>query len=169
LQHFGYHFDAYNLETMDSLGQPVFSGYIKLGRLYDRNGRLTWLRLGPDVRTGDVIHWTTNDGRRTTDDGGYGFVADDGPVSGLSFGGLPLMLPILGDDAGYPGFRPFYQMLLSLRTLFGKSEITIRRYPSIPVPPPPAKAKVKVNATERIRVKAKTKGRAKAHGQNNFR
>jgi hypothetical protein len=150
LQHIGYHFDAYNSETMDSLGQPVFSGYVKLGRLYDRDGRLTWLRLGQDVRKGDVIHWTTNDRRRRRDDGGYGFVAGDAPVRGLSFGGLPLMLPILGAGAGYPGLRPLYQVLLSLRTLFGKSKIIIRRYPSIPAPPSPARVRRIAPATTRL-------------------
>jgi hypothetical protein len=128
LSHNGYHFDAYNADALDSLGEPVFSGYIRRGKLYDASNRPARLALGQDIHLGDVMHFTS---RRC-----YGMVADESPVRGWSFGGIPAGLPIVGANLTGPRVRPFHTYLRSLGSLFGKSEFTIRRYPYVPPPPP---------------------------------
>ena len=120
--------------TLDSAGQLVFKGYIRLGRLYDERGRRAHLRLGKDLRRGDVIHFTTL--------GSYGLVWDDHPPGGYSYGGIPARLPLLRAAQSYPQVQPFYTTLWSLRTLFGKSWFKVLRYEPIIRAAPPAKKKI---------------------------
>ena len=149
LSHTGYRFDAYNADVLDSMGEPVFRGYVRLGKLYDAEDRPAWLKLGQDVRRGDVIHFTS---RRT-----YGIIASDSPVRGWSLGGIPAGLPIVGANSAGPRVQPLYTWLWTLGNIFGKSEFTIRRYPCIPPPPPPKvrKARPPAPPTQAVAPRAK--------------
>lgn len=108
---------------LDSAGQLVFQGYIKLGRLYDTLGRPAHLALGRDVKQGDAIHFLSL--RR------YGLVVDVRPRTGLNYGGLPYRLPVLSAYRDFPRIQPLYQVLFSWRTLFTRSAIKVLRYPPV--------------------------------------
>jgi hypothetical protein len=130
LAHAGYQLSSdISTRELDSIGRPVFQGYIKFGRLYDQQGRRADLLLGRDLRRGDVIRFLT---LKTS-----GVVADERPRSGWSYGGIPARLPIISAGPGFPKIRPLYSMLWSLKTLWGRAYIKILRYDPIPQPPPP--------------------------------
>ena len=145
LSHIGYHFDSLNTETMDSMGELVFSGYVRMGRLYDLQGRPARLKLGTDVQQSDVIHFLTSHC--------YGIVARDSAVPGVSYGGLPARLPVLSACDASPQIMTLGSLLMAHRFLlaayFGKSEIAIRRYPRIPPPPPPTRVPHRVRPVPR--------------------
>ena len=151
LSHIGYHFDAYNADAMDSMGEPIFSGFVKLGKLYGADGKPARLRLGQDVRKGDVIHFTSRQS--------YGIVSEETQVPGWSFGGIPAGLPVIGANSAGPRTRPLHAYLLSLRDFFGKSEFTIRRYPYVPPPPPPKVRNVRPPAAPKPAVAPKVKAK----------
>jgi hypothetical protein len=118
------------VSRLDSFGQRVFKGYIRYGRLYDSLGRPARLRLGEDVRQGDVLLFATI--RHCA------VIADDQPRAGMNYGGLPCRLPVLHARHGFARIEPLFQALFSLRTLFRRSELEIRRYPRYS---PPRRAK----------------------------
>jgi hypothetical protein len=103
--------------ALDTLGEEVFSGYVRLGRLYDRNGLRSTFR---DVRPGDVIHFSSL--------GSYAVVLDRPPQRGFAYGGIPARLRLIRAAHGNPEITTLAGALWSLRTLFDRSYFTVLRF-----------------------------------------
>lgn len=103
--------------ALDTLGETVFSGYVRFGQLYDRKGRRTGFR---DVRPGDVIHFSTL--------GSYAVVLQRPPTRGFAYGGIPAGLRLIRAAHGSPEITTFIRALWSFRTLFGRSYFTVLRF-----------------------------------------
>ena len=101
---------------LDSLSEEVFSGYIRLGRLYDRKGRRSAFH---DIRPGDIIRFSTL--------GSYAVALKDPPGRGYHYGGIPASLKLIRAARGSPEKVTFSTALWSLRTLFGRSYFSVHR------------------------------------------
>jgi len=101
---------------LDTLSQEVFSGYVRVGRLYDRKGRRSGFH---DIRSGDIVHFSTL--------GSYAVVLDSTRHRGYHYGGIPANLKLLRAARGSPEIVTFSTALWSLRTLFGRSCFSVHR------------------------------------------
>lgn len=107
----------YGDRALDTLGETVFSGHVRFGRLYDGKGRRSAFR---DIRPGDVIHFSTLES--------YAVVLERPPARGLAYGGMPARLRLIRAARGRPEITTFATALWSLRTLFGRSYFTVLRF-----------------------------------------
>jgi hypothetical protein len=117
LAHIGYDIKPEDGDrALDALGEEVFSGYVRLGRLYDRKGLRSAFR---DVRPGDVIHFSSLES--------YAVVLQR-PPRGFTYGGIPARLRLIRAAHGSPEITTFSTALWSLRTLFARSYFTVLRF-----------------------------------------
>jgi hypothetical protein len=103
--------------ALDTLGDTIFSGYVRFGRLYDRKGRRTGFR---DVRPGDVIHFSTLES--------YAVALQRPPPRGFAYGGIPAGLRLIRAAHGSPEITTLSTALWSFKTLFGRSYFTVLRF-----------------------------------------
>jgi hypothetical protein len=136
---------------LDSLSEEVYSGYVRVGRLYDRRGRRSGFH---DIRPGDIIHFSTL--------GSYAVVLDDARRRGYHYGGIPARLRLLRAAHGSPEMVTFSTALWSLRTLFDRSYFSVHRLKPIVKPPTPSRkppAAVRKQPAARRRTPSSTKPR----------
>lgn len=116
-----------NERWLDTLSGEVFSGYARLGRLYDRKGRRSRFH---DIRPGDIVCFSTL--------GSYAVVLDSVRGRGYHYGGIPARLRLIRAARGSPEIATFSTALWSLRTLFGRSYFSVHRLRPLVRPTPPS-------------------------------